>query len=171
MDQIGHESERPNPYAHPALSQFAFLIGDWRCRANVLNDSGEWQIFNAAWRGRYILSGYVIADEFRMTGHSGQPIVLGMNLRAYDPAHRTWHIKWLNALAGTWTDLGPKELGGVRLDGRSIVYVFKEPAAGYAYTRVTFTDISVDHFTWHGERSADGNSWSEFMVVEADRIG
>jgi len=170
MDHLEHESDRPNPDAHPALSQFAFLIGDWRCQAHLRLDSGDWQTFDACWRARYILSGFVIADEYRMVGPSGKLIVLGMNFRAYDPAHRAWHIKWLNAISGTWTDLGPKELGGIRFDGQSIVYVFKEPVASHAYTRATYANISADHFTWRAEKSVDGNTWSEFMVVECDRI-
>ncbi|MBV9502421.1 MAG: hypothetical protein JO138_23880 [Acidobacteriaceae bacterium] len=87
----------------------------------------------------------------------------------YDAAKQTWKMKWLNALAGTWIDLGPEELGGVHFDRGSIVYVFKEPVAAHAYTRATYTNISEAHFTWRGEKSEDWNTWSEFMVVEAYR--
>jgi len=65
-----------------------------------------------------------------------------------DTTKCTWNIKWLNALAGTWVDLGPEELGGVTFDGQSIIYAFKEPVAGHAYTRATYTNISEKHFTW-----------------------
>ena len=104
-----------------------------------------------------------------MTGSSGELIVLGLNLRAYDAAKQIWNIKWLNALGGTWVDLGPEELGGVRFDNQSITYTFKEPVAAQAYTRATYTDISETHFTWRGEKSDDGKAWSEFMVIEAYR--
>jgi hypothetical protein len=166
-----------NPNAPAALSQFAFLLGRWRCEANVKLDGGEWQAFDATWVGRFILDGYAIADEYRMTDSSGELIVLGINVRAYDPARQVWNIKWLNALAGTWVDLGPEELGGVRFDGGSIVYAFKESMAGHAYTRATYTNISDTHFTWRGEKSDDGKApstssgqaWDEFMAVEAFR--
>jgi hypothetical protein len=78
-------------------------------------------------------------------------------------------MKWLNALAGTWTDLGPEELGGVRFGGQSIVYTIKEPVAGHAYTRVAYTNISEGHFTWRGEKSGDRKTWNEFMEIEAHR--
>jgi len=104
-----------------------------------------------------------------MTGPSGELIVLGMNFRAYDASKQVWNLKWLNALAGTWVDLGPGELGGVRFDGQSVIYAFKEPVAAHAYTRATYTNISETHFTWRGEKSADGKAWSEFMAVEAYR--
>ena len=169
MDIPEKEFGRPNPNAPAALSRFAFLIGRWRCEAKVRSDSGEWQTLQATWIGRFILDGYAIADEYRMMDSSGEVVVLGMNLRTYDPVHQTWNIKWLNGLAGTWTDLGPQELGGVRLDGQTISYDFKEPVATHAYTRATYTNVSETRFTWRGEKSGDGKTWSEFMVVEAYR--
>ena len=51
----------------------------------------------------------------------------------------------------------------------SITYSFKEPVAAQAYTRATYTNISPEHFTWIGERSDDGKSWTDFMVVECRR--
>jgi len=169
MDEVDQEFGKLNPVAPAALSRFAFLIGRWRCEAKVKSANGEWQTFEATWLGRFILDGYAIADEFRMTGSSGELIVLGMNFRAFDTTKQMWNIKWLNALAGTWVDLGPEELGGVRFDNHSIIYAFKEPVAAHAYTRATYTNISETHFTWRGEKSADGKAWSEFMAVEAYR--
>jgi hypothetical protein len=168
MEQVDAEFGKPNPKAPAALSRFAFLIGRWRCEARVLAD-GEWQTLQGTWLGRFILDGYAIADEYRMTGSSGDLLVLGMNFRTYDAAKQTWNIKWLNALAGTWVDLGPEELGGVSCDGPSISYAFKEPMAAHAFTRATYTNISDEHFTWRGEKSEDTTTWSEFMVVEVYR--
>jgi hypothetical protein len=95
--------------------------------------------------------------------------VLGVNLRAFDATKQTWNMKWLNALAGTWVDLGAEELGGVRFDGESIIYTLREPMAAHALTRATYTNISDKHFTWRGEEADDGKTWSEFIVVEAYR--
>lgn len=169
MDKAGGEFGRPNPNAPAALSRFAFLIGNWRCNAKLKSDSGEWQSFEATWFGHFILDGHVIADEYRMTSRSGDLIVLGMNFRSYDTAKRIWNVKWLNALAGTWTDLVTEELGGVKFDAQSIIYAFREPMAAHSYTRATYTNISPTHFTWRGEKSEDGKAWNEFMVVEAYR--
>ena len=169
MEQVDQHLGKLNPHAPAALSRFAFLIGSWRCEAKVRSSNGDWQTLHATWHGRFILDGYVIADEYRMMGSSGELLVLGMNLRTYDAAKQVWNIKWLNALGGTWVDLGPEELGGVRFDRQSIIYAFKEPVASHAYTRATYTNISKTHFTWRGEKSDDGKAWSEFMVVEAYR--
>jgi hypothetical protein len=169
MNQLDGEIAKLNPNAPAALAQFAFLIGRFRCDARVKLGDGQWQSFAATWLGRFILDGYAIADEYRMTDSSGELIVLGMNLRAYDSARQRWNIKWLNALAGTWTDLGAEEFGGISFAGQSITYSFKEPVAGHAYTRAIYTNISQSHFTWRGERSEDGKCWDEFMVLDAYR--
>ena len=169
MDQVENEFGQRNPKAPAALSQFAFLVGRWRCEAWVRLANGELQTLQATWLGRFILDGYAIADEYRMTSSSGELIVLGLNLRTYDATKHMWNIKWLNALSGTWVDLGPPELGGVTVEGESIIYAFKEPMAGPAYTRATYTNISEKHFTWRGEKSDDGKRWSDFMVTEAYR--
>lgn len=169
MHQTDHDFGTLNSNAPADLSRFAFLIGSWKGDAKIMTPNGEWQTFHASWVGRYILDGYAIADEYRMTDASGKLIVLGMNFRSYDAAKRVWNIKWLDAMTGTWVDLGSEEHGGVVATDQSIVYAFKEPVAGHAYTRATYTNISESHFTWRGEKSDDGNTWSEFMVVEATR--
>jgi hypothetical protein len=169
MEPVGQEFGRINPRAPVALSRFAFLVGRWRCDASVELDSGEWQTLQATWIGRFILDGYAIADEYRMTDASGAVIVLGVNVRAYDTGRQGWNMRWLNALAGTWVELGPEELGGVADHGQSIEYIFREPMAGHTFTRATYTNISEQHFTWRGEKSGDRRTWHEFMVIEAHR--
>ena len=56
------EYGNPNPKAPPELSQFAFIIGKWRCDVRAKGENGTWQTYQATWVGRYILDGYVIAD-------------------------------------------------------------------------------------------------------------
>jgi hypothetical protein len=170
MSGVDEELHKANPNAPSEISRFAFLLGRWRCQANLKADNGEWLKFNAEWAGRFILDGYAIADEYRMTNPAGELIVLGMNIRSYDAERRRWQIRWLNAMAGTWTDLASEELGGVAFEGQSVKYAFKEPMAAHAYTRATYTVHSETHFTWRGEKSADAQAWSEFMVVEAFRV-
>ncbi|HEY0796436.1 MAG TPA: hypothetical protein VGD64_11705 [Acidisarcina sp.] len=158
-----------NPAAPAELSRFAFLVGNWRCEAKLESADGVWQTYEAAWQGRFILDGYAIADEYRMMGESGELIVLGMNIRTYDAAKQAWNIRWLNGLAGDWTNLVSEDLGGVRIEGRSITYAFQEPAAAHSYTRATYTDHSATHFTWRGDQSEDCKSWRDFMTVDAHR--
>lgn len=160
---------KPNPNAPKEISQFAFLIGKWRCDAKIKGENGTWQLFQATWIGRYILDGYVIADEFRMTDSSGKLVMLGQNYRSYSSDRRSWIMKWHEALTSTWLDLGPAELGGVRVSDTSIT--FKGHFPPNEIHRMTYSNISEDHFTWKGERSLDGgNTWADMMVIEAHRI-
>lgn len=169
MERREQQNGEPNPKASPELSRFAFLIGKWRCEAKLKQDSGTWENLKGTWEGRYILDGYAIADEFRMMMPAGELLVLGVNLRTYDAQKKVWNMRWLNALAGTWTDLGPEELGGVTADEKAISYMMKEPVAHHAYTRATYTNFSENHFTWRGERSNDGKRWEEFLIIEVYR--
>ncbi len=170
MKKFGEDLGKLNPKAPPVLSHFAFLIGRWNCEAKLKSSDGNWQTFHATWNGRFLLDGYAIADEYTMTDTTGELVVLGMNFRTYDSAKGMWNIKWLNAMSGTWTDLGSEEFGGVKITDHSISYSFKEPVAAQAYTRATYTNISSEHFTWLGEKSNDGKSWTDFMVVECHRV-
>lgn len=169
MTPFESEYGRPNPNAAPELSQFAFLIGKWHGKAKLRREDDAIEEFQALWEGRYILDGYVIADEYRMTTLEGALLVLGVNLRTFDAKKKVWSLKWLNALSGSWTDLGPEELGGVTADAKGISYLMKEPVARHAFTRATYTNISASHFTWLGDRSDDGQAWEQFLVIELDR--
>jgi hypothetical protein len=168
---MNHDKEygNPNPKAPPELSQFAFIIGNWRCEARLKGEDGTWRPYQATWVGRYILDGYVIADEYRMTDQTGELILHGMNFRSYSVEKKTWVMRWLNA-TGFWLELGPENLGGVRVSPKSITFNFIDTFAPDAATRATFSNISESHFTWTGERSLDqGKTWAEFMVIEAHR--
>jgi hypothetical protein len=173
MERSGQKQMKLNPKAPPELARFAFLVGKYRSEAKIKRDDGSWDDWKGTWAGHFIVDGYAIEDEFRMTTMAGELIVLGVNLRAYDAKNKEWNIKWLNAVgpaAGTWTDLGSNELGGVTMDEKGISYLMKEPMAPHKFTRATYTNISDDHFTWRGERSNDKANWEEFLVIENYRV-
>jgi hypothetical protein len=169
MERNEHEYGKPNPNAPQELFQFAFLVGRWRGEVKLKREDGTWESLTALWEGRYILDGYAIADEYRMTTPAGELLVLGINLRSYDAKKKAGNLKWLNALTGTWTDLGPEELGGIIADGKAISYRMKEPVARHAFTSATYTNISADHFTWQGDSSNDGKTWEQFLLIELYR--
>ena len=170
--EMNHDKEygSPNPKAPPELSQFAFIIGKWRCDARVKGEDGTWQPYEATWVGRYILDGYVISDEYRMTNTKGELIVDGMNFRSYSVEKKTWIMRWLNARNSFWLELGPEKLGGVRVTPKTITFNLIDTFAPDALSRVTFSNISASRFTWREEKSLDqGKTWTEFVVIEAHR--
>ena len=163
------EYGNPNPKAPPELSQFAFIIGKWRCDVRLKGEDGTWQPYRATWVGRYILDGHAIADEYRMTTQTGELIVHGMNFRFYSVEKKNCVMRWLNA-TGSWLELGPEKLGGVHVTPKTITFNLIDTFAPDALTRVTFSNISESQFTWTGERSLDqGKTWAEFIVIGAYR--
>jgi hypothetical protein len=53
-----------------------------------------------------------------------------------------------------------------------VIYAFKEmtpPDSAHLCTRLIYKKVSDTQFTWRGEKSADGDAWSEFVVVECHR--
>ena len=160
---------KPNPNAPKELSQFAFLIGRWRGEAIVKGEDGAPQSFQVTWVGRYILDGYAIADEFRMADAQGNLVMLGQNYRSYNTEKKTWVMKWQEALTSTWLDLGPEELGGVTANNAFIA--FKARFRPDEIHRITFSNISEDHFTWRAEASTgEQKTWTEVMVIEVSRV-
>jgi hypothetical protein len=160
----------PNPAAPPELSQFAFIIGSWRCDVRVKTDDGAWRSYQATWIGRYILDGHVIADEYRMVDGAGELIVHGVNFRSYSVDKKAWVMRWLDATRATWVELGPDSLGGVRVSRDTIIFDLIDSFAPDAICRVTFSNIAADHFSWREEKSLDqGTTWNEFVMIEAQR--
>jgi hypothetical protein len=161
---------KPNPKAPPELSQFAFLIGSWRCEVCVKGTDGAWQRYEATWVGRYILDGYVIADEYRMTNELGELVVHGMNFRSYHVTNKSWMMRWLDATRSSWVELGSERLGGVQVSPETITFKLVDLFAPDAISRVTFSNMSADHFTWREDKSVDqGTTWNEFVTIEARR--
>ena len=120
MDLAHSKYGKPDPNAPREFSQFAFLIGQWRCESRVKGPDGAFKTYRATWVGRYILDGYVIADEWRQTGPTGKLMQLGQNFRSYNTDQKAWIMKWLDALASTWLDLGPEDLGGCVCEVNSV---------------------------------------------------
>jgi hypothetical protein len=158
-----------NPKAPPELARWAFLVGDWSGEAKLKREDGPIETLKVSWDGRYILDGYAIQDDYRMTSATGELVVLGANIRAYEAQRKVWSMKWLNAMSGTWTDLGSEETGGWQVDDKNFSYVLKESMAGHAWTRATYTNISPDYFRWQGEKSNDRKMWEEFLMVDLNR--
>ena len=95
--------------------------------------------------------------------------MLGSNYRSYNVKTNTWVMKWHDALASTWLELGPEDLGGVQITDTAIT--FKARFEFDVIHRITFSNITEEHFTWQADSSSDaGQTWNEsIMVIEAYR--
>lgn len=174
MDEYG----LPNRNAPRELSQFGFLIGTWQCESSVKGPDGAFRTYPATWIARYILDGYVIADELKQLGPAGEVAHLGQNYRSFNGDSKTWIIKWLDALDSTWLDMGPEDLGGVEARAGIVTYKHRRPRGRtgrlfplQSLFRLTFSNMSEDHFTYRAELSTDGGeTWDEVQVIEANRV-
>jgi hypothetical protein len=158
-----------NVLAPDQLSQFAFLIGKWKCDVTITEPDGRKSTYNAIWTGRYMLDGYAISDEFRMTDESGRLVMLGSNFRTYDPDSESWEMKWYEALGSTWREMSPRRLGNVQFTDSTISYkTWFKPGIIH---RITFSEICEDQFTWTIDSSTDnGKTWKHaIMVIRAVR--
>ena len=105
-----------------------------------------------------------------MANQAGELVVHGMNFRSYSVEKKTWMMRWLDATRSFWVELGPEKLGGVRVNPKTITFNLIDKFAPDAISRVTFSNISANHFTWSEEKSLDqGRTWTEFVVIEARR--
>jgi hypothetical protein len=68
----------------------------------------------------------------------------------------------MNTVAPAWTTLttSPKV---------TVAVPFCMYRISSAPSRATYTNISANDFTWRGEHSTEGKSWTEFKVIECQR--
>ncbi|XWN37916.1 MAG: hypothetical protein ROO71_03090 [Balneola sp.] len=151
------------------LADFSFLIGNFECEVRIEVEENDYIINIAYWKGKYILDGSAIEDEYKELDKNGDTVRHGINIRSYNDEHG-WIMKWFDTINSTWLDLGPKELGGVSITDSAIT--FKHYAENNVIIRITFYEITEDGFSWKADLSNDnGNTWDvNKMTIKATRI-
>jgi len=134
---------KPNPNAPKELAQFAFLIGRWQGKG-FQNRDGNKETYEMTWIGRYILDGWVIADE-SLVGPANNREAMFITYRSFDQTLRIWRIEALNILESTLDIQAANDLGGVQVHKDSIS--IQTPRTN-AITREVFKNISANHFTY-----------------------
>lgn len=93
------EYGKPHPDAPAEMSQFAFLIGDYKITLHAWR-GGRWSPpqpgVTARWNGWYGMDGMAIVDEW----HNPDPAQdrsapRGVNVRMYDPEAEEWDMMWI----------------------------------------------------------------------------
>ena len=107
----------PNPEAPKELSQFAFLIGDYRVHLHAYRN-GAWTPpqpgVTARWNGRYGLNGLVIEDEwFHPDPAQQEKAGGGINVRMYDDEAGEWKMMWVATAGKQVQDLRAEMRDGV----------------------------------------------------------
>ncbi len=156
---------KPHADAPPELSQYAFLIGDFRIEARVWKDGAWSQGFRAArWNGRYILGGMAIMDEWFDFAPEEKPGTgRGVNVRMFNPDTGRWHLMWQHTKDKQVVELSSQlgEDGKMRLE-----WVPPKPER-----KVFFETYGPDHWARLDHRkSEETGQWTPRYKLEAFRV-
>lgn len=141
-----------NPAAPPELDAFAFLVGKWDGAGKTKLPDGKSAEFAVSWIGRYVLDGMAIADEFHSSAPDGSPY-LGISLRQYDPARKSWIIEYLNVSNSFLRRQVNPMSGSVKVDGQVVAVTSESPEV---WTRETYRPVPPNRFTYSLDVSSDG---------------
>ena len=111
------EYGEPHASAPAELSQFAFLIGDYKITFHAWQGD-KWSPpqpgVTARWNGYYGLGGMAIVDEWFHPDPAQQAdSPRGINVRMYDPEAEEWDMMWVATGAHQVQDLRAKVIDGV----------------------------------------------------------
>jgi len=136
--------------------QLDFWLGDW----------------NAAWDGspgtpagrgsNHITKSYEnCVIEERFDGRPGQHL-MGHSVSIYFAPTKQWRQTWVDNEGG-YIDL----TGGPQPNGDFVLATPRRPSG--RFSRMVFTDIRKDSFTWRWQSSTDGKAWADSWVIRYTR--
>lgn len=153
-----------NDKAPKELDVFSFLIGTWEGKAKSKLADGKVVEVAVTWIGRYILNGTAIADEAHSIAPDGKP-VLGITLRQYDTAGKTWVVEFLNVSYSFLRKQVNSRAGSVTVRGRTVTVASESP--GWA-GRERYEVIDREHWRYRLDTSSDGGkNWNEGQLEVA----
>jgi hypothetical protein len=146
---------------------FDFLIGTWRVEnrrlTKRLQDSDEWETFEATLRGAQLLDGNGNMDE--LIAHDGT--IIGMAVRFFKPESQQWSDYWVNKSDGVMQP----PVHGSFVDGIG-TFIGRDLLAGQPIlVRYTWSNITANSVRWEQEFSTDdGQTWEKNWVMNMTRI-
>jgi hypothetical protein len=147
-----------SPKTPRELSVFSFLIGKFDGKGQVTLADGKFAEFPVTWIGRYILDGTAISDEMHSFTPDGKPY-LGITLRQYDTARKTWIIEYLNVSGSFVRKQVNAEAGAVTVNGRNVTIASESPGVTI---REHYLVPDDDTFIYRLDVSNDGGkTWIE----------
>jgi hypothetical protein len=143
------------------LRAFSFIVGKWDGKGRTRLPDGKFAEFPVTWIGRYILDGTAVSDEMHSLAPDGSPY-LGISLRQYDAARRTWVIEYLNVSGSFLRRQVNAGAGSVKVTGRDVVVESESPGVK---VREHYVVPDADHFIYRMDVSSDGGkSWNESQI-------
>jgi hypothetical protein len=161
VDQSKTTYGEKNSSAPKELDVFSFLIGKWQGTGKTrLPDGKVVEFGGVSWIGRYVFDGTAIADEGHAPYPDGRP-GLGITLRQYDAARKTWIVEFLNVSESFLRKQVNGRSGSVEVEGRDVRVVTDGPTR----SRENYHVVDQDNWIYRMDLSTDGGrSWSEGLV-------
>ena len=161
-----------DPQAPPGVAAgFGRLVGSWRCDGTTLQQDGSWKTDppGAHWDFYYALEGHAVQDVWYPPAASKGGV--GTNLRTYDPETDQWQMVWATSDQPRFDHFTAKvQDGNIVMHGDR----WARPAFGAHSARITFHNISADHFDWRYEATADASAedaaWREVTRLACQRV-
>jgi len=146
----------PPACAGAEFRQLDFWLGDW---------DAAWDASPGTPAGRgsnHITKSYEdCVIEERFDGRPGQHL-MGHSVSIYFAPTKQWRQTWVDNEGG-YIDLS----GGLQPNGDFILTTPRRPSGHIS--RMVFTDIKPDSFTWRWQASADGQAWTDNWVIRYTR--
>lgn len=155
-----------NPDAPEQVKQFGQLQGTWSCLGSGKQPDGSWKQgpAPATWTWYYVLDGYAVQDVWQPAQGP-----MGTNLRTYDAEEDKWQMVWATSSQARFD-----EFDATFADGKIVMTGDRWARAAFPahMSRITFHNISQQHFDWSSESSAagDGENWTENVRLSCDRV-
>jgi len=161
-----HKVQQQSKAAPIETSQFGQLVGKWAITDSGIDKKGNWKAGPGAdWNFYWILNGTAIQDDWISPSlDKDEPKTgrqFGTNIRIYNPKLKRWEMAWAS-------NNGAKvDTFKAKAEGESVV--MKGFYAG-AETKITFFNISKNHFSWKMEQQNKATkAWKEVYRIEGDR--
>lgn len=160
-----------NPDAPEGVDQYGQFAGTWTCIPAARQPDGTLKESEArpTWTWHYALNGHAVQDVWIPDPAQSRPgAAMGTNLRVYDPEKDQWTMVW------TTETLGRFQTFNARMKDGEIVMNGDVPQGQFPahMARITFHNISDDHFDWKYEASnpGDGVNWQLHSTLACDRV-
>jgi hypothetical protein len=147
-----------NACSDPEFRQLDFWLGEWNATwpapAGLPAGSGTNHITKS-------YEGCVIEEHF--DGRPGQHL-MGHSVSVYHAPTKSWRQTWVDNEGG-YIDLQ----GGPDAKGDFVLLTLPNGKTKQA-SRMLYTDIKPDSFTWRWQKSADGTTWTDNWVISYTRV-
>ena len=166
LAQAAGSPERP-----AAPSDFDFLEGRW----NIVYNNAQPGVppdIHGVWTAEKRADGRVLEDEFRLFGPDHTTVALGITYRVFDSVRIRWDMRYVGVISprpdGTALPVAQWAVISAWRDGDTIR---ADQHGERSDLRITYYDISRNHFSWKADVSTDGGAtWHKDQIkIEATR--